>query len=406
MVSRREFFDRSGRLALSLGVLRATERLGPLATAGPTGAGLEATAAIRARDFVLENASISATWTLTEDSLRPAKLIDRVHGVDLPVSAELFTLTLGAGPAATTLAASEFRIVGDPKVEPLAANASASRRAEQVPGRSVAVTLRDPDARLEVVWRGVLRDGSGYVRQELSVRALAGDVPLREVSLFDFTAARTWVSGTVRGTPIVVGDAYYAFEHPLANNGVDGDRVRCRMPRTLPLRRGATLEVSSVVGVTRSGQLRRDFLAYVERERAHPYRTFLHYNSWYDIGYFSKFSEAGCARRDRTRSAPSCSRQRGVTLDSFLFDDGWDDPHDALAVSTRVSPMASRRARRRRAKYGAAPGVWMSPWGGYGKPQEDRARVRQAAGLRDERGRLRALGAQVLPALSRDLLST
>ena len=46
------------------------------------------------------------------------------------------------------------------------------------------------------------------------------------------------------------------------------------------------------MGATRKGQLRRDFLGYVERERAHPYRTFLHYNSWYDIGYFSKYNEA------------------------------------------------------------------------------------------------------------------
>jgi len=30
--------------------------------------------------------------------------------------------------------------------------------------------------------------------------------------------------------------------------------------------------------------MRRDFLAYLELERAHPYRTFLHYNTWYDIG--------------------------------------------------------------------------------------------------------------------------
>ena len=46
-----------------------------------------------------------------------------------------------------------------------------------------------------------------------------------------------------------------------------------------------------MIGTTRPGQLRRDFLAYVEHERAHPYRPFLHYNSWYDLGYFSKFNE-------------------------------------------------------------------------------------------------------------------
>ena len=43
--------------------------------------------------------------------------------------------------------------------------------------------------------------------------------------------------------------------------------------------------------------MRRDFLAYLERERAHPYRTFLHYNSWYDLGYNTPYDQAGALDR-------------------------------------------------------------------------------------------------------------
>ena len=331
---------------------------------------LVASASVQDRTLTLGNEAIFATWSLTGGSLHPAKLTDRLHRVDIPISSELFTLTLGAGPTATVLPSSVFRVVGDPRTETLSPNPSASRLSERVPGSSVSVTLRDPDGRLEIVWRGVLRDGSSYVRQELSLRALAAEVPVREISLFDFNAPRTWVSGTVRGTPIVVGDAYYAFEHPLANNGVDGERVRCRMPRTLPLRRGATLEVSSVVGVTSAGQLRRGFLTYVERERAHPYRTFLHYNSWYDIGYFSKFNEAD-ALGAVNAFGTELHEKRGVTLDSFLFDDGWDDPTTLWRFNSGF-PDGFTNVRDATRKYGAAPGVWMSPWGGYGKPHDDR----------------------------------
>jgi hypothetical protein len=369
MVSRREFLDQGGRLALSVGLLRSAS-LGPGESLETGDTGLVARAAQQGRDLVLGNAAIGATWTLADNSVRPTKLRDRIHGVDLPVSAELFTLSLAGSPTPTALPASAFRIVGDPRIESLTADPRASRRAERVGGRSVAVTLRDPDGRLEVVWRGVLRDGSSYVRQELSVRALNSDVPLREISLFDFNATKTWVSGTVRGTPIVVGDAYFAFEHPLANNAVDGDRVRCRMARTLPLRSGTTLEVSSVMGVTRSGQLRRDFLEYLERERAHPYRTFLHYNSWYDIGYFSKFSEAD-ALAAVAAFGSELHERRGVTLDSFLFDDGWDDPTTLWRFNSGF-PAGFANVRDATRKYGSAPGVWMSPWGGYGKPHDDR----------------------------------
>jgi len=369
MTSRREFLDRSGRLALSLGVLRAA-RLDASRGDTRTLGGLEARAAMQGRTLTLGNEAIAANWNLTDNSLRPAKLTDRIHQVDLPLSSELFTLTLNAGPNASVVPASAFRVVGEPRMEPLAATPSASRLAERIEGRSIAVTLRDSEGRLEVQWRGILRDGSAYVRQELAVRALAGDVPLRDISLFDFTAPLTWVSGSVRGTPIVVGDAYYAFEHPLAINVVDGDRVRCRMARTLPLRAGTTLDVSSVAGVTRTGQLRRDFLAYVERERAHPYRTFLHYNSWYDIGYFSKFNEAD-ALAAVNAFGTELHEKRGVTLDSFLFDDGWDDPTTLWRFNSGF-PNGFAAVRDATRKYGSAPGVWMSPWGGYGKPHDDR----------------------------------
>ena len=369
MTSRREFLDRSGRLALSLGVLRTVDRLGAARADSDVGV-LKAAAVLQDRTFMLGNESILTSWNLVNGSLHPAKLTDRMHRADLPLSSEVFTLTLGTGPNASTLPASAFRIVGDPRRDDLAANPAASRLSERVPGQSVSVTLRDADGRIEVQWRGVLRDGSAYVRQELTVKALGGEVPVREISLFDFMAPRTWVAGTVRGTPIVVGDAYYAFEHPLANNAVDGDRVRCRMARTLPLRPGTTLDVSSVVGVTRSGQLRRDFLAYVERERAHPYRTFLHYNSWYDIGYFSKFSEAD-ALAAVNAFGTELHEKRGIVLDSFLFDDGWDDPTTLWRFNSGF-PDGFANVRDATRKYGSAPGVWMSPWGGYGKPHDDR----------------------------------
>jgi hypothetical protein len=128
--------------------------------------------------------------------------------------------------------------------------------------------------------------------------------------------------------------------------------------------------VSSVVGVTRAGQLRRDFLTYVERERAHPYRTFLHYNSWYDIGYFSKFSEAD-ALAAVNAFGMELHEKRGVTLDSFLFDDGWDDPTTLWRFNSGF-PNGFAAVRDATRKFGSAPGVWMSPWGGYGKPHDDR----------------------------------
>ncbi len=118
------------------------------------------------------------------------------------------------------------------------------------------------------------------------------------------------------------------------------------------------------------GPLRRDFLAYLERERARPYSPFLHYNSWYDIGYFTRYDQTECLQRIHAFGDELRAR-RNVALKSFLFDDGWDDP-DNLWHFNRGFPHGFAPLKTAAAQYGAAPGAWLSPWGGYGRPHDQR----------------------------------
>ncbi len=379
-VTRRDFLAHSRQLAVGLGALRL--RLGTGALAESLGlldrgiTSLPARATISADELTLGNNAITAIWTTNGGAFRPARFSDALNKAALPVPAQAFTLTFADK---TTLQASDMRITSSPRIESLAGDPKASRMAERAGGRLVTITLRDASGRIEAVWRGILRDGSSYIRQEITLRATGAEVPLREVSMLDFNARMGMTPGLVRGTPIVIGNAYFAFEHPLANNSVDGDHVRGRMARTLPLRPGTTLDYSSVVGVTHPGQMRRDFLAYVERERAHPYRTFLHYNSWYDIGYFSKYTEADALAVIHAFGT-ELHQRRAVTLDSFLFDDGWDDPKTLWRFNSGF-PNGFTKLNAAAHEYGAGPGVWMSPWGGYGKPHEERVTYGKAHGF-------------------------
>lgn len=43
------------------------------------------------------------------------------------------------------------------------------------------------------------------------------------------------------------------------------------------------LHITAAFGAFRTGQLRRDFHAYIEASRAVPWRQWLHYNSWYQL---------------------------------------------------------------------------------------------------------------------------
>ena len=108
------------------------------------------------------------------------------------------------------------------------------------------------------------------------------------------------------------------------------------LTRVLPLEAGNSITYSSVIGVAAPGQMRREFLAYIEQERAHPYRTFLHYNSWYDIGYGNRFDEA--AALDRVQCVwRGTGEEARRHVDSFLFDDGWDDTRDAVALQSGIA---------------------------------------------------------------------
>ncbi len=59
--------------------------------------------------------------------------------------------------------------------------------------------------------------------------------------------------------------------------------------------------------------------------------------------------------------------KRGVKMDSFLFDDGWDNDATLWQFDKTNFPNGFAPLKVAAAKYGAAPGIWLSPWGGYGE---------------------------------------
>jgi hypothetical protein len=280
--------------------------------------------------------------------------------------------------------AEQMRMVERPVVEDLKVDAGASRAAERIGGKGVRAVLEDDKSGLRVEWRLELRDGSEYVRQSVTLSAPQRDLAMRLVRLVDVRVPEARVVGTVAGSPMVAGDFFLGFEHPLSVSRVVRGEAIGEIERTLPLPKGQSITYSSVVGVVPAGQLRRGFLTYVERERAHPYRTFLHYNSWYDMGFFTPYDEAMAL--DRVKAfGTELKVKRGVTMDSFLFDDGWDD-HASLWSFNSGFPNGFVPIRDAAKAYGFAPGVWMSPWGGYSKPKQERVRFGAAAGFEIEDG--------------------
>lgn len=305
-------------------------------------------------ELSVRNAGIDARWTVERKRFRYRSLYDRISGKSIPLPREVFSLVTSA----QTIPASAFEV--------------------QDAARGI-VTLLHREAGLHVQWRTLAHRDALYIRQELEIRAIESDVELREVRMLEFPyLPDAYVAGRVDGSPIVSGRMYAAIEHPLSQSDAIYDRANASLPRHVPLRAQAPLHVSSVIGVTRPGQLRRDFLAYVERERARAYAPFLHYNSWYDIGYFTRYSQSECL--DRIHAfGKALHVRRGVSLKSFLFDDGWDDPNHLWQFNSGF-PQGFAPLKAAAKRYGASPGAWLSPWGGYGKPRDQRLASARALG--------------------------
>jgi hypothetical protein len=315
--------------------------------------------------FELHNTAIAASASITAGHLSELHIADLLHHSAITLAPPFALLTDSAA-----LNASTVNLTAPPTRRALSANPNAARLADHSAGIAIDIPWTSADNDLTGVFTIELRNGSNYLRETLTLTAGPQDAPIREVRLLDATLPDAHVVGAVAGSPIVAGDFFLGFEHPHSESHVTAGRATAFLRRTLPLRAGQTVTYSAVLGVARTGQMRRDFLAYLERERAHPYRTFLHYNSWYDLGYFTPYDEAGAL--DRIHAfGDELTRKRGVKLDSFLFDDGWDN-HNSLWSFNSGFPDGFANVRAAATQYNAAPGVWMSPWGGYSKPKQER----------------------------------
>lgn len=330
---------------------------------------------------MLENNALSCTWNVSKGLLTPDSATDKLSGTELALrGAECFELILDDG---RVVKASDLRITGSPSLRDLRPALKSCRLAEQAGGKQITVVLTSPDENLTVKWRGILRDGSNYVRQQITFTAKNKTMKLKEIVLWELAATNAEVKGTVDGSPVVVGNMFFAFEHPMSKSQAtqeDPHRFRCSLPYGVSLEPGRPLTHSSVVGVVPQGQLRRGFLYYIERERANPYKPFLHYNSWYDIGYGPEKIQPEQFIEVIELFGKELTEKRRVRISSFVPDDGWDDPttlwqfHEGFPDGfTPLRPVVE--------KYGSALGAWLSPFGGYGKAKEERLKYGRKQGF-------------------------
>ena len=359
---------------------------------------------VGAAEVVVSNGLLTCRWTLSDGRLRPASVEDKLSGrtIELAQDSECFHLVFGDGQK---VRASEMKVIGPPTVESLPADAGSANAARRQPGKQIAVRLAAPNHGLEVEWRCVLRDGSNYVRPCATLRAKDRELGIRTVTLVDLGVGgnQARVMGQVPGSPIVMDGFFFAYEHANASSSVQGNadgggataqRISCKLDRNAPLRAGEEVEQTSVIGLTPPGQLRRGFLYYVERERAHPYRPFLHYNSWYDISWGDRRPTEGECLAAIELFGRELIQKRGVKMKCFLWDDGWDDPQTLWQINKKNFPDGFAKILEAARKCDSTLGFWMSPWGGYGEFKNQRLAYGKKQGFEIEGDQFSMAGPQ------------
>jgi hypothetical protein len=168
----------------------------------------QTSASVNNEKLLLQNSAISAEWQLQPGGLKWIQIRDKRNGSSLHVPSPVFKLVFTDG---TTADSSSLSIVAAPRVEKLQAIPNASRYSERIHGHQIVADFRDSNGKFEVQWRAILREGSHYVRQELTLKANSADLRLREIIPIDMAAPSAHVVGSVDGSPIVADNWFLGF---------------------------------------------------------------------------------------------------------------------------------------------------------------------------------------------------
>ncbi len=322
--------------------------------------------ASEASQVTLSNRAVRAVWNASNGPPRLVRISTPAEpSAGAVAGGELFRVVLQDGRSVSSSEMEHTPV----EVIRLTSDAKSPRAEDRFAGHRIAATFTSASPAFTVAWSAELRDGSNGVTMRAVLTAGADGLPLTEFIVLDACIPGAKVCGEVDGSPVVADRWFLACEHPLAINRVEGDRVTGGRSRP-GLAAAQTVALDASVGITPPGQLRRAFLYHLERRRAHPYRPFLHYNSWYHLNIGRPDHRMTEAESLETIAfiGRELVRKRGVTLDAFVWDDGWDD-FNSLWEFHHGFPNGFSATRKAGEAFGASQGVWISPWGGYGKPK-------------------------------------
>ncbi|CAE7448080.1 clpX [Symbiodinium sp. CCMP2592] len=231
------------------------------------------------------------------------------------------------------------------------------------------------------------------------------------------SCGHTLSTGAVPGSPILLDKQFFAaVEHPLAahdlNKTPNSDLTGSVNHLASMDWKTQSLDYGAVIGAfAEESQARRSFNLYLSEARPQSWQgPLVHYNSWYDFtswqdqSFFDPrrattvqqslwlrqlLAELSQDQMNETSALEKISTfhdelvaKRGVQIDSFLWDDGWDDPQRGMwAFNVARFPNGFDNLVRAADSRNCSNGIWLSPWGGYGQAKDLRVAEAKRTGL-------------------------
>ena len=181
---------------------------------------------------------------------------------------QLFALRLANGTVITPANST----AGATTAVDIPAEPESIRLADRQAGKGVRTvyTYSEGSRSFEIIWTAILRDGGNHIQSTFEIGKVEGTFDVQSVDLFNAMLGGARIVGKDNG-------------NPMAKQTVSGTNISFPIARSGDLKSGEVWNYSASIGASPEGQLRRGFLYYTEREKAHARRPFLHYQSWFDL---------------------------------------------------------------------------------------------------------------------------
>lgn len=311
----------------------------------------DAYARIEGERCVLGNAAIRRTISLSGGTVRSVAIANELAHREIPIEGAEFALTVNDKQ---TVTAADFALHGK-EVQDLDRGA-----------KRLVLTLVHPKLGIEAQIRYTVAPGDPVLRKVVAVRAVGPTKPLlNRIDVERFFCSDPCELGGL-GQPIFVGGSLFTgLEYPAAHNEAkDNPRAKPPEPRFsvalwhLPGRELTDRFLESkpaVLGVAKPGAVEQAFAAYLDKIRTAP-RTHVHYNSWYDIRQ-NKMSTEVFLETFAGFKKELCDK-RGVRMDSFVPDDGWQDRSSIWEVNAQLFPRGLGELAAGLKAGGSSLGLW------------------------------------------------